>query len=519
MDNSRQLKIGSFLSYLQMGLSILIGLAYTPVMIRLLGKSEYGLYNTVVSTISTLSILNLGFNSGYIRYYARYKAERNQNAIFRLNGLFLLIFSVIGLVALLCGLFLTNNLPLVFSDGLTEEEYRIAEILMYLMTFNLAFSFPMSVFQNIISAHERFVFLKALGLLKTVVSPLVTLPLLLMGFRSIAMVTVTVVIALVTDCLYMFYTFVKLHNRFVFKNLEKKIFTGLFAYSALIAVNSIVDQINWNVDKILLGRFCGTESVAIYSVGYSLYAYYMTFSTSISGVFTPRIHGIVVECSGNSDLLRERLTSLFVRVGRIQFLLLGLLASGFVFFGKSFIMNIWVGSEYAEAYYVALLLMLPATISLTQNLGIEIQRAQNKHWFRSVAYGIMALVNLGISIVLCQLYGAVGSAIGTAISLVLCNGLVMNLYYHRHCNIDVGAFWYNILMQTRGMLIPIAAGILITHFVEITSVWKFALCVVVYCGIYTGSIWCFSMNEAEKNLLRTPWKKARNKLLRSGKHS
>ena len=78
-----QIKIGSILSYLQIALNIIIGFTYTPIMIRLLGQSEYGLYNTVSSTISMLSILNLGFSSGYIRYYAKYKKENNENPIHR----------------------------------------------------------------------------------------------------------------------------------------------------------------------------------------------------------------------------------------------------------------------------------------------------------------------------------------------------------------------------------------------------------------------------------------------------
>ena len=138
------------------------------------------------------------------------------------------------------------------------------------------------------------------------------------------------------------------------------------------------------------------------------------------------------------------LTELFVKVGRIQFILLGLLASGVVFFGKDFITKYWAGSEYGESYYVVLLLVLPASIALIQNIGIEIQRAQNKHKFRAIVYTIMALVNLGLSIILCQKYGAVGSAIGTAISLVMANGFIMNFYYHKNCNIDIICFWKNI---------------------------------------------------------------------------
>ena len=160
MPADKQLKIGAVLSYAQMGLNIVIGLIYTPLMIRLLGQSEYGLYNTVASTISMLSILNLGFGSGYIRYFAKYRARNDTGSIFRLNGLFLSIFLIIGAIALLCGLFLTCHLEIVFDQGLSQEEYATARVLMLLLTVNLALSFPMSVFSNIISANERFIFLK-----------------------------------------------------------------------------------------------------------------------------------------------------------------------------------------------------------------------------------------------------------------------------------------------------------------------------------------------------------------------
>ena len=196
MNNGNQLKIGSLLSYAQMILGVVISLVYTPLMLKLLGQSEYGLYNTVASTISMLSLLSLGFNSGYIRYYSKYKQNNDTQSIWKLNGLFLIIFSIIGLVALACGFFLSFNLDLVFSDGLTASEYSIARVLMILLTFNLAISFPMSVFSHIISAHEKFVVLKVVGIIKTVVSPLVTLPLLLLGFRSIAMVAVTLALAI-----------------------------------------------------------------------------------------------------------------------------------------------------------------------------------------------------------------------------------------------------------------------------------------------------------------------------------
>ena len=41
--NLNQLKAGAALSYISMGLGYLVSIIYTPIMLRLLGQSEYGL--------------------------------------------------------------------------------------------------------------------------------------------------------------------------------------------------------------------------------------------------------------------------------------------------------------------------------------------------------------------------------------------------------------------------------------------------------------------------------------------
>lgn len=248
-----QLKIGSLLSYVQMGLGAVVSLAFTPVMLRLLGRSEYGLYSTVTSAISMLSLLDLGFSSGYIRFYAQYREKGDRNGIARLNGFFLLLFSGLGLVALGCGLFLTGHAELVFSRGLTAEEYATARGLLRILSVNLSCMFPMRVFGNIISAKERFVFLRAVHLGRTVLSPLVMLPLLLMGYRSAAMVWVTLLFSLGTDLLFAWYVLRVLGEKFVFRGFERGAVRSLLLYTSFIAVNLIADQVNWNVDKVLLG--------------------------------------------------------------------------------------------------------------------------------------------------------------------------------------------------------------------------------------------------------------------------
>lgn len=503
-----QLKAGSILTYIQMILNIVISVVYTPVMIRVLGKSEYGLYTTITSTIAMLAILNFGFSSSYIKFFTKYRQENDEDGEKRLNGLYVTVFLVIGLVALVIGSFLSFNLDIIFSTGLTQDEYKLARILMLMLTFNTAMNFPMSVFSSIVTAHEKYVYLKIVSCIKTVANPILMLPLLLLGFRSITMVVVTILVNLIADLLYMYYALYVLKAKFLFSKFEKKLFLSIFTYTSFIAVNIIVDQVNSNVNKLVLGRYRGTEAVAIYSVGFLIYTYFTSFSTAISNVFIPKIHRIVVEESSLTDK-NNKLTDLFIRVGRIQFYVLSLIATGFIFFGKPFI-RLWSGiEEFEVSYFVALLLIIPSMVPLCQNVGIEIQRAKNKHHFRSIAYLIMALLNVILTVWLCQVYGIVGAAVGAAASLLIANGIIMNIYYHKEIGLDIIKYWKNVLRISLGIIPPSIYGILIMKRVENLGYFGLVKFGIPYVLIFVVSVWFLSFNKYEKDLVKDLLRKAK----------
>ena len=215
-----QLKIGVILSYITMFAQNIIGILYTPIMLRLLGKSEYGLYQLVYSVVSYLGLLSFGFGSAYVRFYSRYKVKDDEDGIARLNGMFITIFLIIALISILAGSVLVVNVELIFKQGLTPSEINTARILMILMVFNLAVTFPSSVFDSYVTAHECYFFQRVVSLLQTVLNPFLTLPLLLMGYKSISLVVVTTVLTLGKFVLNVYYCKKKLNMQFKFKNMQ-----------------------------------------------------------------------------------------------------------------------------------------------------------------------------------------------------------------------------------------------------------------------------------------------------------
>ncbi|QWT54145.1 lipopolysaccharide biosynthesis protein [Eubacterium sp. MSJ-33] len=506
-NSTNQLKIGVFLSYLQIGLNMIVQLAYTPIMIRLLGKSEYGLYNLVGSVVSYLSLFSMGFTGAYLRFSTIKRKSGDRNEIASFNGMFLSLFLVMGVVALLCGGVLSLHCNTILGTNLTEQELSTARVLMVILVINIALTFPSSVFNSMITAEEQFLFQKLVTIIGTILNPLIVLPLLIEGKGSVAVVLVTTCITFLQLIVNIYYCIFRLKTPIRFRNYDWKILKEMGIFSFFLFLNMIIDQINWTVDKLILGNVIGTKAVAEYGVGAQINTMTISFSTAISSVFSPRINKIAVY----SENREKNFDELFIKVGRIQFMILALITSGFVFFGKYFVQNIYAGKEYVDSYYVALLLIIPGVVPLIQNIGIEIQRAVNKHYFRSIIYFFMAFVNVVISIFLAKRWGTIGAATGTAISLLVMNGLVMNLYYAKGIGLDICRFWKNIGKLLLSICIPLLLGSILNRTVKRLGILPYLGLIMLYTIVYCLFLYRYGMNDYEKGIIRNIIRKLRGK--------
>lgn len=487
-----ELKSGVILSYIGMIANIIVQLFFTPIILRYLGQNEYGIYTLVASVVNYLSLCSLGFGASYLRFFSRIRVKNDEEELANFNGMYLLLFLVFSCIALVFGIFLTINSELVFGNNLSFADQVLGKRLLIILTVNISITMFTTVFNSMISAYECFIFQKVVILLSIVINPIVTFPALFLGGGSLAIVIIMTSISFICLIVDIWYCVVKLKLRFAFNRMNFSLLKEMGVFSFFLLLNAIIDQINWSVDKLLIGRIIGTVEVAIYGVASQINNLYLNLSTAVSGVFAPKVNMMVAEDVGD-----EKLTDLLISVGRVQFIILALVASGFCLFGKFFV-YLWAGKGYESAYYMALFLILPLTIPLIQNVGVEIQRAKNKHQFRSIIYLIIAISNIFLSILLIKLFGGVGAAAGTAISLVLGNGVIMNWYYYRHLGINIIKFWKSIAELGRAMIVPVFVGIGWVTIIGVNSIINFVLGIILYTVLYCVCVYWIGLNTREK---------------------
>lgn len=502
MAKTNQLRAGVWLSYLNMAIGSIIPLIYTPIMLDMLGQAEYGIYSLANSVMGYISLLNFGLGFTMARYITKYRAEDDKDKEERVVGLFTVIFMVIGLLTLITGTVVGFNLDFFYGNSLTADELRTMKLLVLLLTFNASIFLPCSVFSSITISHERYIFNRVMNIVLTIISPCVNLIMLGMGFKSVGLVLSSTIVGVFVNITYIMYSYKKLHIMPKFKNMPFGMLKEILTFSFFLFLGQIVETLYGTTDKVIIGAAMGAVAVAVYNVGATFNGYIIQISTTISGVLMPKITTMVTKNATN-----EEISEIFIRVGRLQFIVVSFMTSAFIAFGKQFIF-LWTGPEYGEAYVVALLVMLPITVPLIQNTGISILMAHNKHSFRSIVYAIIAVFNVILTVILVNDYGIVGASFATFIGYVIGQIFIMNWYYHKKIGINIPLFWLNILKMSPVMIVMMLAGLFVNNNIFIIDSWaKFLISAIIYTIIYAVCAYFVMMNDYEKDIFRGPVKK------------
>lgn len=495
-----QLKAGATLNYVSICLNMIVGLIYTPYMLRMLGQSEYGLYSLAASIIAYLTVLDLGFGNAIIRYTAKFRAEGKQKEQEEMFGMFFILYIGIGVVAMIAGSVLSLNVENMFGHSMTETEVDRTRIMLWLMTFNLAFTFPMSVWGSIMTAYERFVFQRIVSIIRSVFNPVVMVLLLVVGYKAVAMVVITTVFNMLTLLINWWYCKNRLAIKIRFVRFNWSFLKEVSIYSFWIFLNAIMDRIYWSTGQFVLGIYKGSVAIAVYAVAIQLQSMYMMFSTAIASVCLPKVTSMVTK--GTTD---EEISNLFIRTGRLQYIVMAYILSVFIVFGRPFI-GLWAGKNYDDAYIITLMFFIPLSIPLIQNLGIVILQARNQMKFRSVLYIIIALCSLVLSVLLAQKYGGYGCAFATGLALFVGQGVIMNVYYKRSQKIDIKKFWLEIMKMSIVPCLFTVLGLLLSSYfyLRMMSIYQFVVGVILYTSLYIPLFIILGLNKEEKNLLLNP---------------
>ena len=490
-------RAGVILGYANIIVKNVVNLLYTPMLLAFVGQGDYGVFQTAHSFVFSLTLLSFGFSGAYVRFYTQRQAEDDSEGIRVLNGMYLLLYLVICAFVVAIGLVFSMNVQLVFNGSFSSGEIGLARILMVVMTLNVAVTLVSTVFDANVIVHEEFAFQQTRQMLVTLATPGLALALLSLGFGTVGVAFAQLVVSVTLLILNIVFAVYRLGMRFDFRHFDGGLFRAIAVFSGWLFANQVCDMVNQNVPNIVLGAECGAAVVAVFAVSIQIRNVFISLSTTLSNVFVPQVNRVVAESDDNNML-----TSIMTKVGRYQMILLSWIYGGFIVLGRFFIAK-WAGSDFSDAYWMLVTMVAPLLVPLSQNVGIEIQKAKNMHKARSVVYLLMAVVNVLFTAVSAPRLGYWASALAYIGSITLGNCLFMNWYYHNKVGLDMGRYWRAIAPVVACNAAAIGLCLGGTYWLPVTGWLEFFGWGVIFTLAFGLLVFALVLSSEERDVVRS----------------
>lgn len=433
MKNSSSIKTGAVISYISIFLNIVITFFYTPWMIHQIGVSDYGLYNLVMTFLAYF-VMDFGMTGTVTRFIAKYRAEGNEDKIGNLLGIvfnaYLAIDVIIFLVLFVVGFFLAG-----IFQGLTPEEIEKLSVLYVIAALFSVLNFVFKPMYGAMMAYEYFVETKLVDMIQKVGGVLLIVFALLMGMGVYVLVFINGAVAFISSLVLFILFRRKSKVKINFRYFDKPLMKALLGFSMWIFLITMAQRFRLTIMPSLLGVLANSIEISLFSLGMAIEAMVYMLSSALNGLFLPKVTRL--NHYGDS----KAITDLMIRVGRLQFYVIALIFFGFVIIGQDFL-QLWVGSQFHDTYYIVLLLIGTNVVSLTQSVANDLVLAENKVRYTATLTFITSGMALLGSIILAPTMGAIGCAISFFVSMTI-NLIQMNIFYKKKLHVDVERFFYN----------------------------------------------------------------------------
>ena len=490
--NFKEIRNGAILSYLLIIINTIYGLFFTPFLISSLGSGEYGVYRIIGSLIGSLSILDFGIGTTVIRFIAKFIAEKNKKNLENFCAMSFMQATVLSSMMLVICLVIGVNIDNIYGNSLTAHELSKANTLFSLFVIILVFNTYEKVLFGILSGSERFVFANTIKLIRIILKLVLAILIFIRYADSVVLLLIDIFLLVITMLVQYWYIREKIGINFKYYYWDKELFFTSFKYTLLVFIQSVVVQFNGNLDNMVIGALIGSMAVTIYSIGLQLYNMYEQFALAFSDLMLPSISKQIADGATNNEL-----EDTVIKVGRLEFMALGGALSGYIVLGKEFI-SLWLGDGYEFSWFVGLVLMIPTTIPLIQNVCLSILRAKNKMFFRTIAVCCMAFINLIITVFGVRYYGPIAACIGTIFGLIGANIIAMNIYYYKILGLNVFRIFRGIFEKTiLSCLVAFIALAVINILIH--GCWAaFLIKVLAFFIIYFSILYLYGFKDYER---------------------
>lgn len=456
-----------------------------PLLLVYFGKDNYGLLTLAIATNAYMSLLDMGMNTGSVKFFSQWIATGNYDMLNRVSRTNLTFYLILGCINSFLLVVLSLSAGYVFN--ISEGQIRIFQSLLLILAAISLINWMTFVFTQLLTADEK---------IKNVQQILSIKSILLLG---VAFITIYLKLSLVqyfifylsVNSLIIIPYYIICKKRKLIKTLLPafywKDFSVIFKYSLAIFAMGLFQFTATQSRPLVLGIF-SSEGVSILAE-YRIIEVFPIFIISIGGmlisIFLPKASKYILNKN-------KEATENFAYKGTLYTsILVSLLCFPIMLVSRELII-LYVGESYQNLYIWLSLWVFTLTLYLHNSPVSSLVLATGKTRMLVYSSAIACVISIILNAILCPYLGVGSAVIGYLVYIFI----QMSYYYFYFNNKVLGLNSFRVL---KSFIIPTLFGIISTFiiFVLDINISNLLIQIIIKClswlAMFLFFIWIFKI--------------------------
>lgn len=436
-----------------------LGIFKLKIFIQVLGDETLGLYQLFTQIMVYVAIVDGGLSSAVLFSLYKPNSENNDKQINRILAGSFKIFSLLGAVIFLIAAVVAFIVPFLIKENSFNYLYVVLSFGLFSLSNVVSYFFV--PFSTLFEVKEKKYIVSLCLQTGQILQSTLEIILLLMGWTFISVLIMHSVVKLISN-FAIYIIFKKQYPQYNVKS--KDIDTSFSKQIKHLMVHKINGLVSYNIDVLIISKFLGLTSVAIYST----YNYIINMLRQI----LDKISGSMLAIVGNSLTTSiEQSKKIFYELNSMMHFIAIVICVPLLFAINSFI-NIWYEGQIYTNFVIAavfslylfgFIIKLPITTYVTAaGLFKETKKCAITD----------TVVNLVLSLILVWKLGISGVVLATFISVFIAEYVMKNIIAHKYIfKENVLNFYINNLKFVLIVFVDILCSWLFLKNFTITNIW------------------------------------------------
>jgi len=389
-----------------------------PLLINYFGKDNYGLIVLAVSINAYMQLLNMGMNTGAVKYFSQWIESKNYELLNRVARTNLTIYAGLGILNAIILLLLAWKGDSVFN--ITLAEFTTFRYLLYILAGVSIFNWASFVFNQILIADEKISYIQQILSIRNILNLVIVLLTIHFKWSIIQYFLYDSIINMLIIVPY--YLKSKQHKliQTIIPGFYWKEFSVVFKYSLAIFIMSIFQYTATNSRPIILGMFSvqGTSILADYRV----VEVFPIFIISIGGMLISILLPKTSQAIQRND--RKKIEKLAYDGTKYTSILVAILCYPVILNAKE-LLTLYVGDGYLHLSIWLSLWVFTLTLFLHNSPVSSLVLATGKTRMLVYSSAIACIVSIIINSYFAKILGVGSAVIGYLIYIII----QMSFYY------------------------------------------------------------------------------------------